>query len=62
VKRRTAILVFAGFALNACSKTAAPPAAKSGVTLRDLGAVTDLQAAFNRDSGDERLILLLSPT
>lgn len=44
-------------------ETQAGPGTRSGdVALRDLTGVDQLRAAFNRDQGSPRLLLLLSPT
>lgn len=40
----------------------APPAAAPAFSLHDLAALDDLAAAFDRDRGHPRLVLLLSPT
>jgi hypothetical protein len=37
-------------------------AVSARATLRDLGSLDDLKAAFNRDAGHVRLVLLVSPT
>jgi hypothetical protein len=40
----------------------APVSAPPGVTLADLQGVGDLQARFNADRGQPRLIMIFSPT
>jgi hypothetical protein len=40
----------------------APVSAPPGVTLADLHGVGDLQARFNADRGQPRLVVILSPT
>jgi hypothetical protein len=45
-------------ALSRVSESASGP----GVAVTDLNRIDQLQAAFNRDAGDPRLILLFSPT
>jgi hypothetical protein len=40
----------------------APVSAPPGVTLADLQGVSDLQARFNADRGQPRLIVIFSPT
>ena len=40
----------------------APVSAPPGVTLADLHGVGDLQARFNADRGQPRLIVIFSPT
>jgi hypothetical protein len=40
----------------------APRAAPPGVTMTDLHGVADLQARFNADRGQARLIVIFSPT
>jgi hypothetical protein len=52
LRRLAAVLVFLVLA-------AAPRAA---VRLHDLNGLDDLKAAFNRDAGKVRLLLLVSPT
>jgi hypothetical protein len=39
-----------------------PRSAPPGVTMADLHGVADLQARFNADRGQPRLVLILSPT
>jgi hypothetical protein len=39
-----------------------PRAAPPGVTMTDLHGVADLQARFNADRGQPRLVVILSPT
>jgi hypothetical protein len=40
----------------------APRSAPPGVTMADLHGVADLQARFNADRGQPRLVVILSPT
>ena len=40
----------------------APRSAPPGVTMTDLHGVADLQARFNADRGQARLIVIFSPT
>jgi hypothetical protein len=40
----------------------APRSAPPGVTMTDLHGVADLQARFNADHGQPRLIVIFSPT
>jgi len=40
----------------------APRSAPPGVTMADLHGVADLQARFNADRGQARLIVIFSPT
>lgn len=40
----------------------APVSAPPGVTLADLHGVGDLQARFNADRGQPRLVVIFSPT
>jgi hypothetical protein len=40
----------------------APRSAPRGVTMTDLHGVADLQARFNADRGQARLIVIFSPT
>jgi hypothetical protein len=40
----------------------APRSAPPGVTLTDLHGVADLQARFNADRGQSRLVVIFSPT
>jgi hypothetical protein len=39
-----------------------PRSAPPGVTIADLHGVADLQARFNADRGQPRLVVILSPT
>lgn len=39
-----------------------PRSAPPGVTMADLHGVADLQARFNADRGQPRLVVILSPT
>ena len=39
-----------------------PRSAPPGVTMTDLHGVADLQARFNADRGQPRLVVILSPT
>ncbi len=39
-----------------------PRSAPPGVTMADLHGVADLQARFNADRGQARLVVILSPT
>jgi hypothetical protein len=39
-----------------------PRSAPPGVTMTDLHGVADLQARFNADRGQARLVVILSPT
>jgi hypothetical protein len=39
-----------------------PRSAPPGVTMADLHGVADLQARFNADRGQSRLVVILSPT
>jgi hypothetical protein len=39
-----------------------PRSAPSGVTMADLHGVADLQARFNADHGQPRLVVIFSPT
>ena len=39
-----------------------PRSAPPGVTMTDLHGVADLQARFNTDRGQPRLVVILSPT
>jgi hypothetical protein len=39
-----------------------PRSAQPGVTMTDLHGVADLQARFNADRGQARLVVILSPT
>jgi hypothetical protein len=50
------VLVAAG--LHFLGPRSAPP----GVTMADLHGVADLQARFNADHGQPRLVVILSPT
>ena len=50
------LLVAAG--LHFFGSRSAPP----GVTMADLHGVADLQARFNADRGQPRLVVILSPT
>jgi hypothetical protein len=50
------VLVAAG--LHFLGPRSAPP----GVTMTDLHGVADLQARFNADRGEPRLVVILSPT
>ena len=50
------VLVAAG--LHFLGPRSAPP----GVTMADLHGVADLQARFNADRGQPRLVVILSPT
>ena len=50
------VLVAAG--LHFLGPRSAPP----GVTMADLRGVADLQARFNADRGQPRLVVILSPT
>jgi hypothetical protein len=50
------LLVAAG--LHLLGPRSAPP----GVTMADLHGVADLQARFNADGGQPRLVVILSPT
>jgi hypothetical protein len=50
------VLVAAG--LHFLGPRSAPP----GVTMTDLHGVADLQARFNADRGQPRLVVILSPT
>ena len=50
------VLVAAG--LHFLGPRSAPP----GVTMADLHGVADLQARFNADRGQSRLVVILSPT
>jgi hypothetical protein len=43
-------------------EAASNPAPAAAAELTDVAGVLDLRAAFNRDSGRPRLLLLLSPT
>jgi hypothetical protein len=38
------------------------PSPPAGLTLQDIRSVDDLRQVFNRDAGDPRLLLLVSPT
>jgi hypothetical protein len=40
----------------------APRSAPPGVTMADLHGVADLQARFNADRGQSRLVVIFSPT
>ncbi|HEV8652459.1 MAG TPA: hypothetical protein VG276_24495 [Actinomycetes bacterium] len=40
----------------------APRSAPPGVTMTDLHGIADLQARFNADRGQPRLVVILSPT
>jgi hypothetical protein len=40
----------------------APPDGQRGHVVRDVNAISDLQAAFNENPGHVRVVLLLSPT
>jgi hypothetical protein len=40
----------------------APVSAQPGVTMADLHGVGDLQARFNADRGQPRLLVIFSPT
>ena len=40
----------------------APPPNRSAAVLKSLAGFDDLQAAFRKDGGQVRLVLLLSPT
>jgi hypothetical protein len=51
-----AVLVAAG--LHFLGPRSAPP----GVTMADLHGVADLQARFNADRGQPRLVVIFSPT
>jgi hypothetical protein len=50
------VLVAAG--LHFLGPRSAPP----GVTMADLGGVADLQARFDADRGQPRLVVIFSPT
>jgi hypothetical protein len=50
------VLIAAG--LHFIGPRSAPP----GVTMADLHGVADLQARFNADRGQPRLVVILSPT
>jgi hypothetical protein len=50
------VLIAAG--LHFLGPRSAPP----GVTMADLHGVADLQARFNADRGQPRLVVILSPT
>ncbi|HYU19677.1 MAG TPA: hypothetical protein VEQ11_13390 [Chloroflexota bacterium] len=58
--RLSSLLLLAAF-LSGCS-LAREPAAKPAGSLRDLQSIGELQARFNQDVGDTRVILLVSPT
>jgi hypothetical protein len=55
VRFRTSSLVVAALFATTCGAAEAP-------RLRDLSSVDELKAAFERDAGKPRLVLLLSPT
>lgn len=57
---RAALLSSCLAMIAACGAGGATPTA--GPTLGDLSSVTELQNAFNQDSGKTRIVLLLSPT
>ena len=47
---------------TAVSTAAGTSGAANGTALIDVSGVSDLRAAFNKDKGKVRLILLVSPT
>jgi hypothetical protein len=55
--RRIVVLVAATAAL-----TCGAPSTTGKSRLRDISSVAELKAAFERDAGRPRLVLLLSPT
>jgi hypothetical protein len=57
---RLALVLLAAF-LFGCGLVREPGAKPTG-SLQDLQGVAQLQAMFNQDTGDTRLILLVSPT
>jgi hypothetical protein len=66
--RRRRILVFVAACLLVFVAVAgglyffAPRSAPPGVTMADLHGVADLQARFNGDRGQARLVVIFSPT
>jgi hypothetical protein len=65
VIRRGLLGVLAVVVLASCGGGGEPEASSSpapAAELADVAGVLDLRAAFNRDSGRPRLLLLLSPT
>jgi hypothetical protein len=66
--RRRRILVFVAACLLVFVAVAgglyffAPRSAPPGVTMADLHGVADLQARFNADRGQARLVMIFSPT
>ena len=55
----TSMLVFAAQPTPA---TPAPQPSRTSASLKTLGGLDDLRTAFNRDRGQVRVLLLLSPT
>ena len=52
------VVVLVAVGLHFLGPRSAPP----GVTMTDLHGVADLQARFNADRGQPRLVVILSPT
>jgi len=60
--RALVLLLAVGLGGCATRTPIAPPAVARDTSLHDLAALGDLTAAFDRDRGHPRLVLLLSPT
>jgi len=57
-----AVCLLAFLLVAGCCTSSPPVSAPPGVTMADLHGVGDLQARFNADRGQPRLLVIFSPT
>jgi hypothetical protein len=62
IPRRAWLLAILAILVVTLSCTSERPASERSESLHDLEDVSQLRAAFNRDIGHPRLVVLLSPT